>query len=169
MEWIKNTIEYGSLFLSVWVLVVITNEVLREYQNQGYALKKFYYVWKYFYVQDRTQLLFPLAVFFFYMDNWIVQLIYSGYLAFLILWKWLQKSEPTQAYGNRLTRLFAFMIVLDTVAATLLHLVWPLPQLMSSLIVLMMTAPILVFVAAMLLQPLEWMLMQTKSKKRGLQ
>lgn len=162
MAWLKNTIEYGALFVSIWTLVVITNEVLREFQHHQYQLSKFLKILKYFYVQDRTQVLFPLTIAFFFLDRWYVQLIYTGYLGFLIVWKWLQKSEPTEPYTKRLMRLFSLMVVINTVVATLLHMFFPLPQLCSSLIILMLFAPFLVITGALLLVPWEWLFKKRK-------
>jgi hypothetical protein len=166
MPWLLNAIEYVALFLSIWTLVVIINEVLREYQSHRYALKSFGKVLKYFYLQDRTQILYPLCLFFFFLDRWYVQIIFGAYLTFLIVWKWLQKSEPTEPYNGRLQRLFALMVVLETIAATLLHYAFSLPQLMSSIILLMFSAPFVVFIGALILWPWEGLIQKAKSPKR---
>ncbi|MGD9605414.1 MAG: hypothetical protein AB7V00_04600 [Bacilli bacterium] len=166
MTWLINFIEYGTVFLSIWTLVVITNEVLREFQQHRYQLSKVLKVLKYFYVQDRTQLLFPLCIAIFFLDRWYVQLVFSGYLGFLIIWKWLQKSEPTEPYGGRLQRLFFLMIIIDTVIATLLHYYLPLSHIFASLTILMLFAPFFVFIGATLLLPWELMGKKWQLRKR---
>ncbi|HNZ50420.1 MAG TPA: hypothetical protein PLO88_05540 [Bacilli bacterium] len=166
MALFKNIIEYGTIFISIWTLVVITNEVLREFQKHRYRLNKFGKMLKFFYIQDRTQVLYPLLIACFFLDRWYVQLLTSLYLSFLIVWKWLQKSEPTEAYGNRLKRLFVMMVVIDTVTATVLHRYLPLPQLPVSVIILMMITPFMVLLGALILVPLEFLIKKGRLRKR---
>lgn len=166
MELLKNLIEYLSIGLSVLMLLFITTDSLRFYQEKEYALAALPQSFKFFYVQDRTQLLYPLLILAVFLDLWYVQLGYCVYLVLLMAWKWLQRSEPTRVFSSRLRRLLALIVLLETVGATLLHYWTALPQLMSSMVAMMVLTPLWVALGALLMYPLESLIAKTKTKNR---
>ncbi|HBP25613.1 MAG TPA: hypothetical protein DD618_01490 [Acholeplasmatales bacterium] len=164
MALIKNLIEYLSIGLSVLMLLFITADLLRFYQEKEYALASLPKSFKFFYVQDRTQLLYPLLILAAFLDLWYVQLGYCAYLVMLLAWKWLQRSEPTRMFSPRLKRLLAMIILLETVGATVLHFLVALPQLMSSMVAMMVLTPLWVALSAVMMFPLEMLIAKIKSK-----
>lgn len=164
MALFKNLIEYLSIGLSVLTLIFITADLLRFYQEKDYALSSLPKSFKFFYVQDRTQLLYPLLILAAFLDLWYVQLGYCAYLVMLLAWKWLQRSEPTTVFSPRLRRLLAMILLLETIGATVLHYLVALPQLMSSLAVMMVLTPLFVALGAVILYPLETLISKMKQK-----
>lgn len=164
MALIKNLIEYLSIGLSVLTLLFITADLLQFYQEKEYALGSLPKSFKFFYVQDRTQLLYPLLIMAAFLNLWYVQLVYCAYLVMLLAWKWLQRSEPTRVFSPRLKRLLAMILLLETIGATLLHYWIALPQLMSSLTVMMVLTPLWVALGAVMMYPFETLISKMKQK-----
>jgi UDP-N-acetylmuramoyl-tripeptide--D-alanyl-D-alanine ligase len=158
MDIIRNIIEYVSITVGTVMLVKTVFSELNIYQQSHYHISGFQKIVRYYYIGDKTNFLYPLIVFLFFLDKWYVQLLYILYLALLLVLKFRRRDIVKLKITARIKRLcFIILIVKVTFGSALLYLL-PLPQLMSAMVCVILISPFLVFVSAMICLPIELMI-----------
>jgi UDP-N-acetylmuramoyl-tripeptide--D-alanyl-D-alanine ligase len=147
--------EYFSIVMSFLIIIILTNNQLRIYQQSQYHFSGFRKILPYFYLQNRSYLLLPLIAFCFYMQLWYIQMATGIYLLILILIKMREKAIVKLKYTARIRRLYFLIILVMTVFGTLASVLLPIPQLATTILLALFLSPFLIFIAAAIAWPLE--------------
>lgn len=164
METFRNIIEYFALLMGAVMLVSLTNKQLQIFQQSQYRFRSFrknlkvhYFLASHFWP--------PYIFFYFYLHLWYIQLIFGIYLGILLFLKLRRKAILKLKYTARIKRLYFVLIVVNTLLASFLAWQLPLPHLASGLILLLFDVPFVVYFSALLIQPLEGLILGIYLKK----
>lgn len=169
MEVFKNIIEYLAIIMSAIILVYKTNFILKYYQQSHYHLSSFKRTTKYYYFGKWQYIIWGILLFIMFLDKWYVQLIYSLYLAFLLVVLLKKKDIIKLRQTARIYRNYFFVLVIGTIFSSVMLLVLELPELVASLAIIIFLLPLLVALSSVIVLPIEKFISkyyQAKAKRK---
>ncbi|MCK9536166.1 MAG: UDP-N-acetylmuramoyl-tripeptide--D-alanyl-D-alanine ligase [Bacilli bacterium] len=155
MDTFKNATEYISIVFGAYLTVLAVLRLLNLLQQSHYHFSGFIPILRYYYYRFGLFLI-PFVIFIFLLGNWYVQIIYSLYGGALV---WYYKKHKPIIELNvtpRIKRLLFTILIVTVSVGTLLHYFLPLPQLHSSLVIIYILLPLLIFLAAGINYPIEY-------------
>lgn len=168
METFKNIIEYLSLLFGVLLALQAIVRLVNLFQQGHYHFSTFIPVCKYHYYRNGLFLV-PLVPVVIFAGHWLAQLFYLLYALALLIYYDRCRPILKLKITARVRRLFVTMLILSAVVGTLLHYSLALAQLHASLAIVYILLPVIVFVSAAVIFPVEWGIAryyQGKAEKR---
>lgn len=165
MEVVKNIIEYIAIIMSAIILVYKTNLVLKYFQQSHYYFDSYKKTIRYYYFGKWQYFILGILAFVLFLDSWIVQVIYIVYLG-LLLYFCLRKTDIIKLKTTpRIYRLYLTLLILGTIFSSTLLLLFDLPDLLSSLAIIIFVLPFLIFVSSLINHPIEKLISKYYQRK----
>lgn len=169
MELFKNIIEYIVIFISGVILVYKTNYILTFYQQSHYHFSSFKKIIKHYYFGKKQFFIFGCLPFVFFLDNYVVGILYIFYITFLLILHFQNKNIIKLKITARIYRNYICILILGTIIASTLLLITNLPELSSALAIVLFFLPFLVLLSSFVVYPIEYLISlyyQKKAKKK---
>ncbi|MDD3382579.1 MAG: hypothetical protein PHT83_03660 [Bacilli bacterium] len=142
METLKLIINYFTIVMLVFVIVICLNQIIIFYQKKECSLKEYFKVFKEFYYLDKTNY-FLLAVLLLsiFIEYWYIELLISIILVICVIFKRIYKID---SFGLSFKNIWIYLItfVLYSVLGTLISLVFEFYSLNVLLIGLVVSLPV---------------------------
>lgn len=169
MEILKNIIEYLAIAMSGVFLVYKTNNILMFYQQAHYHFSSFKRIIKHYYFGKLQYFIFGILAFVMFLNLWYIAIIYILYIVFLLVIFFKRKGIIKLKQTARIYRNYITLLLIGTIISSTILLLVDLPELNSSLALIIFFLPFLVFLSSAIIYPIELLISkyyQCKSRKK---
>lgn len=164
METTRYILEFIIITLSAIVLVVNTNALLLIHEQENFELKSIKRMLKFYYTSKWQFLNFALLIFVPFLGYLVVQIIFALYLIALIVLSLINRNKERLNQVFKIYIYYFLLLVVGTIFSTFLLYLIPLPELISSLAIIILILPFLIFIVNLAMFPVEEIIKKSKTK-----